>query len=210
MWPTDEQETQPRPGQQIRTSILHRSPLAPELAFWTSIGCTLELGSKQLQLCKNAWRLRFAEGGNSKHTKKNNAQSKNSARIFWVVCLPRTLWWFGAMEVLVLLLVAMHRHPTKSCKWPCLATYRWWWRLSSDHLRPVRVITVASNLLNAKAKSKEPPCLGCTTLHSRDFNAAHVIADMFLAMQATNSSELPDWITVDAIRQSNLLIPLAV
>jgi hypothetical protein len=52
-------------------------------------------------------------------------------------------------------------------------------------------------------------CLGCSTLHSRDFTA-HVIADMFLAMQATNSSELPDWITVDAIRQSNLLIPLAL
>jgi hypothetical protein len=33
---------------------------------------------------------------------------------------------------------------------------------------------------------------------------------MFLAMQATNFSELPDWVTVDAIRQSNLLIPLAV
>jgi hypothetical protein len=33
---------------------------------------------------------------------------------------------------------------------------------------------------------------------------------MFLAMQATHSSDLPDWITVDAIRQSNLLIPLAV
>ena len=48
-------------------------------------------------------------------------------------------------------------------------------------------------------------CLNCSTLHSRDFNAAHVIADMFLAMQAT--SDLPDWITVDAVRQSNLLIP---
>ena len=53
-------------------------------------------------------------------------------------------------------------------------------------------------------------CLGCATLHSRDFNAAHVIADVFLAMQATHSSGLPDWITVDAIRQSNLLTPLAV
>ena len=51
-------------------------------------------------------------------------------------------------------------------------------------------------------------CLNCSTLHSRDFNAAHVIADMFLAMQTT--SDLPDWIKVDAVRQSNLLIPLAV
>jgi hypothetical protein len=33
---------------------------------------------------------------------------------------------------------------------------------------------------------------------------------MLPAMQATHSSDLPDWITVDAIRQSNLLIPLAV
>jgi hypothetical protein len=33
---------------------------------------------------------------------------------------------------------------------------------------------------------------------------------MFLAMQATHSSDLQDWITVDAIRQSNLLKPLAV
>ncbi len=50
-------------------------------------------------------------------------------------------------------------------------------------------------------------CVNCSTLHSRDFNAAHVIADMFLVMQATNSSELPDWIKSEAIRQS--LIPRA-
>ena len=27
------------------------------------------------------------KGGNSRRTKKNNEQSKNSARIFWTVCL---------------------------------------------------------------------------------------------------------------------------
>ena len=53
-------------------------------------------------------------------------------------------------------------------------------------------------------------CLGCATLHSRDFNAAHVIADMFLAMQAANSSELPDWVTVDAIRQSRTMTAVTI
>jgi hypothetical protein len=32
--------------------------------------------------CFNGFRLRFAKGGNSRCTKKNNERSKNSARIF--------------------------------------------------------------------------------------------------------------------------------
>lgn len=46
-------------------------------------------------------------------------------------------------------------------------------------------------------------CLGCAT-HQ------YCKAEVFLAMQATHSSELPDWISVNAIRQSNVWIPLAV
>ena len=40
------------------------------------------------------WRPRLAEGGISRRTKKNNDRSKNSARIFWTVCLPS----FGGLK----------------------------------------------------------------------------------------------------------------
>jgi hypothetical protein len=186
----------------IGSSILE----APELVFLTNIGCTLELESKQLQLCKNEWRRKFAEGGNSKHTKKNNAQSKNSARIF--VCL--TLWWFGATEVSAPLLVAMHLHPTKSSSWPCLVTCVASEFRSSQTSTCHHCCVKSVKRQGQKQRATVLQCLGCATLHSRDFNAARVIADVFLDMQATHSSGLPDWITVDAIRQSNLLIPLAV
>ena len=44
-------------------------------------------------------------------------------------------------------------------------------------------------------------CVNCSTLHSRDFNAAHVIADMFLEMQ--DNTTLPDWIVKDEVRHTN-------
>jgi hypothetical protein len=47
-------------------------------------------------------------------------------------------------------------------------------------------------------------CLNCSTLHSRDFNAAHVIADMFEdMMQQGVAPSLPSWIVDDDVRKFN-------
>jgi hypothetical protein len=117
------------------------------------------------------------------------------ARIF--VCLPMTLWGNGG---LVLLFVAMQLHQTESIKKLCLVTY-----VASEFRSSQTSTCHYSNLVSANAKSKEPPCWSVWGVLRRDFNAAHVIADVFLAMQTTHFSDLPDWITVNAIRKSSLL-----
>jgi hypothetical protein len=100
--------------------------------------------------------------------------------------------------------------PNRSFKRPCLVTYVASEFRSSQTSTCHHCCVKSVKRQGQKQRATVLQCLGCATLHSRDFNAAHVIADVFLAMQATHSSGLPDWITVDAIRQSNLLIPLAV
>jgi hypothetical protein len=49
-------------------------------------------------------------------------------------------------------------------------------------------------------------CQACRSLLSRDRNAAHVIADIFLAVCGTTYSETePLWIRDDAVRETNKL-----
>ncbi len=77
---------------------------------------------------------------------------------------------------------------------------------STDLPRPVAVTTAEVTWEHNDRRCTIVKCQACRSLLSRDRNAAHVIADIFLAVCGTTTSKTePLWIRDDAVRETNKL-----